>query len=181
MKNLIVIILVVVSGSLTAQTFAKVTADIRFFDQEEVVNTTIFVAKPIKGKWGVSCFAQVTEVWAQAYAGPTYKVTDKLTLGVSIGIENMPSLRGAVSATYFAGKHSALLFLEKGVGEGNYWYSLSYEYKHNKVSYGVIARRFYGIGPSLAVSIESSTFTVAPLYDTEVGILKLTTIFTHVF
>lgn len=184
MKKLFFLAIAALSTAVNAkaQNFTQATADVRFVDSTTVFNTTIFSSKNLKGKWGVSYFALVTEGWAEAYAGPTYSVNQKLTLGVSIGMEIIdPLVRGAASATYFGEKFSFLLFFEKGIGNGNYWYALTSEYTPKKFGFGVIGKRFYGVGPSLSYPIKSFKVTVSPLYDIEIETWKPTMFVAYVF
>lgn len=163
-------------------TFVQATADVRFVEGDAVFNTTVFASKDEGEKWGFSYFALITEEWSEAYAGPIYKVNDKLTLGISVGMESVaPYIRTAASATYFTEKHSVLLFLEKGSGEGNHWYSLQYEFVPKKIGYGAVAKRFYGFGPTFSFPIKSVKVTLAPLYDAEAEVAKPTIFLAKVF
>jgi len=179
---LLVACTLLIGGRVVAQSFTQATADVRFVEGNAVFNTTVFTSKDVGKNWGISYFGLVTEGWAEAYAGPYWKVNKKLTLGVSVGIETpSPYIRTAASATWFSDKHAILLFLEKGSGEGNYWYSLSYEFTHKKVGYGAIAKRFYGVGPSISFPIKSIKLTLAPMYDIEAQVAKPTIFLAHVF
>lgn len=123
----------------------------------------MFVARPIKGKLGMSAFALVVPGWAQVYAGPTYAPKDWLVLGVSGGVEQVANgnlgLRFATSAWAGYKKFSLL-----AIGEFNpdsftgdtsgVWFDLTPRYQAAPwLTLGAKWRRGVGAGPLVELAL----------------------------
>lgn len=175
-----VIFLMLFSNFCFSQNFVQLTADVRLVDKDPVFNTNIYAAKDINEKWGISYFALVTEGWAEAYAGPYWKVNPALTIGLSFGMEvPAPHWRFGSAITWFKNNHAVQIFLEQGSGSDNYWYSLWYENSPSKVGFGVMAKRFYGNGVTLSYSFKYVKVVLAGLYDHEDELAKPAIFFIH--
>jgi hypothetical protein len=178
MKNLTIMIacLFTFSSISFSQTFVQTAHDFKYVGNGETVPTgTIYVAKDLGKKFGFSSFTLVSKGWAEVLIGPFFRPIPELTLGVQIGIETpSPHWRFATSTIYFKNNNLAMLFLQKGSGSNNYWYSLQYQNSNKKFIWGGRGQRFYGWGPDCGVKIGSSILTIAPLYDFEAKRLQPT-------
>lgn len=178
MKNLLLFACFIISSNIFAQkSFTQTNNDVKFVDGKAVPTVTLYTEEDFKASnFGVNVFTLVTQGWAEALVGPYYRINKSSTIGVSAGLEtSTKNLRLGSSFTYLGDNFSLLVFLEKGNGSENYWYSLSTNYKDKKVLYGAMAQRFYGTGPTLGYNLSKSiTLTAAPLYDIEEKKLKPT-------
>ena len=179
MKNLLLFACFIISSSsaFAQTTFTQTNNDVKFVDGKAVPTVTVYTEKDFKqSKFGVNLFTLVTQGWAEALVGPYYRINKSSTIGISAGLEtSTKNLRLGSSFTYLGEKTSLLMFLEKGNGNDNYWYSVSGTYQSKKMIYGVMAQRFYGVGPTVGYNLsESITLTGAPLYDIEEKKLKPT-------
>ena len=152
-----------------AQSYANMQHDVKVVDSKAVVTATIYAEKNLGKRLGVNAYSRLTEGWAEVLIGPYYKINDAITFGVQIGMETAgTNLRYGASVTYFGIKASCLIFLEKGQGANNYFYSAAYNYQPKKLIYGILAQRTYGVGPTIGYPIKDITIKFAPLYDFEV-------------
>lgn len=171
MKVLITaIILISLQSICCTQTFVQTSHNVRYTNDGFVPTATVFVAKDMgeKKNVGISTFLLVTQNWAEFYVGPYFRPIPELTLGISAGFEtSSPYWRVSPSAVFFKDNHLAKAIFEKGSGEGNYWYLLSYMNMNKKVFWGAESRRFFGTGPVLGVKAGNSLISLAPYYDFE--------------
>jgi hypothetical protein len=124
----------------------------------------LYVEKQAWNKFGVSAFTLVAKDWAEAYAGPTFAPGEWISMGLSLGaqqIEGRMGVRYAASLWLGGGKKLPLEFL--GVFEGDetatkdrsgLWYDAKAMYSpFSWLSLGIHGRRSIGIGPRLEVTI----------------------------
>ncbi len=133
-------------------------------------------AKKFNEKIGISFFSLISRSgWAEAYFGPTFSPTPNSSFSVSAGIETGGNQfrMGSSAFIAFTPQLSFLLVTEKGHGKDNYWYHSHLMKSYDKVSVGIMARRYNGVGPRMEVTISKElSFWVAPLWDFEDGKVK---------
>ncbi len=171
MKNLIVVLLIcIVSSSLFSQTFVQTKHDVKYVGNSKFVPTgTMYAEKDLGKKFGVSTFSLVTNDWAEILIGAYYRLDTNLTIGIQAGMETTdPYWRFGSSLSYMKNNNTVMLLVEKGYGDENYWYSISYQNTNHKFVWGLMGQRFYGWGPEIGFQFGKSIITVAPLYDFEV-------------
>lgn len=97
-------------------------------------------------KLGVSTFALVTSGFGEFYVGPSYAVTDWLSISGSLGIESgRPSLRKAGSVWLGNGRVSFLSIQEKG---SNRWQRNIAKATIGKgITVGFLQQTYVGAGP----------------------------------
>jgi hypothetical protein len=170
MKNLILIILFSLLGGAT--TFGQ--KKMEFFgqvSQEKVIPTSTInfsANKKFNEKIGMSFFSLVSSSgWAEAYFGPTFS-GENLRFSLSAGIETGGNNFRVGMSTFivFRPEMSFLLIAEKGDGRDNYWYHCQLMKSWEKISTGMMIRRFSGVGPRIEVKVyENFSLWAAPLYD----------------
>lgn len=152
--------------------------NVRLINSKPIFTGTMYASRDFSNTFGFSSFTLVSQNWAEILIGPYYKVNDNLSIGVQFGIETYdPYIRTGLSLSYISDKQACLMFLEKGVGKRNYWYSLLYEHKLNNLATGALLQRFYGVGPVVSYTKNRSTIRLAPLYDLEEKLFKPTLFF----
>lgn len=169
------------SSLLLVSTLFSVSGQkMEFFGQinEEKITSVInfSASKNFNEKFGLTFFSLISEAgWAEANFGPTFSPTPNSCFSISAGIETGGNkFRMATSAfiAFKPGMHF-LLVAEKGQGDDNYWYHTQAMKSWKKISAGLMARRFNGVGPRIEIKVlEGFTLWGAPLYDLEDGKIK---------
>ncbi len=175
MKRLVIFVVLIVSMSMTglAQTHYFIEQNVRYQGDQLIPTTTMGTKSVINDHWSHGFFALVTKSWGEVYYGASYSI-GQVSFGLNLGIEqNAPNnMSFRVSPSFFwmskNKKLSYLLVLEKGVHSDDHWWTSHLDYRVDKVSLGLMSRRYYGSGIRFQWHI-SKNFTVwsAPLYDTE--------------
>lgn len=159
-------------GTIIGQSsYAHMQHNVRIVDSKPVFTGTVYAQRKLSKKLGITSFALITEGWGEILIGSYYKLNESASIGVQVGMETASPdprfcSRFGISFTYFDPKKSYLVFLEKGNGSDNYWYSLAANYGR-KVTFGALAQRYYGIGPTLGIPIKNLTLRFCALYDFE--------------
>lgn len=121
---------------------------------------------PVAEAFSVSAFAGVSPGYAETYLGPTWHPAKGFSLGLAAGVETAEKpWRVAATATASHDKLFGLGIVEYG-GSG-LWYKGLATYSVGPVGLGVLAQRFAGVGPRVAVSHKGFELSAAPLYDFE--------------
>lgn len=127
--------------------------------------------KSFNEKFGLTFFSLISEAgWAEANFGPTFSPTANSCFSVSAGIETGGNKFRMATNAFIAFKSGIhfLLVAEKGQGDNNYWYHTQIMKSWKKISAGIMARRFNGVGPRMEVKLTKDfTLWAAPLYDLE--------------
>lgn len=175
MKKLFVMLCLLIATGLVGK--AQLSIFTSYNSKSNTVSpcATIFGTKPISEKISFTYFALVNQNWAETYIGLNYHPVKWMSLGLSAGIEQNPALyRTGASLWLGHGKMSFLTLLEKGDGPNNYWYKSTLAYKaSDKLSLGLRAWRYTGLGPVAEYSVKDLKFWVMPAYDLEVETSKL--------
>lgn len=126
----------------------------------------LFLSKTFDSGLGASAFAQVTEGWAQIYAGPTWAPAQWLELSLSAGFEQTGSKLGLRFGSSVWAGYKSFSFLglaefnsQSFVGDDSgVWFDLTSKYQPNSwLTIGAKYRRFVGLGPMLEISPTTST------------------------
>ena len=126
----------------------------------------VFTDSKLADHWSVSTFSAVSTGYSQAYIGPVWKPNDQLALSVSAGIESSPSLwRVAAKALYADKGFKGFVILEDG-GTGP-WYRVDITERIGCFKFGVLAKRYNGLGVRLGFAGKHFELWTAPLYDPE--------------
>jgi hypothetical protein len=175
MKNLLL------SSLLLVSTLFSVSGQkMEFFGQinEEKITPAINFAasKNFSDKFGLTFFSLISEAgWAEVNFGPTFSPTTNSCFSISAGIETGGNKFRIATSAFIAFKSEIhfLLVAEKGQGDDNYWYHSQIMKSWKKISAGIMARRFNGVGPRMEIKM-TKDFTLwgAPLYDFEDGKIK---------
>lgn len=163
MRNAILVLMFCNLGLTATSQSARADATVvEVFSQAEkgeihLAGVDVFVARPIKGKAGMSAFALVVSDWAQVYGGPTWAPTHWLELGGSAGVEQTATgnlgLRFATSVWAGYQKFSVLGIVEFNpdsfTGDtSGVWFDLTPRYQTAPwLTLGAKWRRGVGAGP----------------------------------
>lgn len=137
----------------------------------------LFGTKKITEKFQLSYFFLVEQNWAEGLIGLSYSPVEWATLNFSVGLETNPHLL-RLSASCFLAKGDFSLFAnyEIGGGKANYWYKVVFSYNASKkVSTGMMAWRFHGIGPFISLKLKEldTKLWVNPTYDLEFKVARI--------
>ncbi len=166
-KTMLSIMLTLITLGLSGQ---NMEFFVNFSESQMSPNFSIFSEKRINEKLGYAYFSLVSSNWAEAYVGPVYSPSSKISIYTFIGIETGGNnLRGSLGLFLDLGSNIFFLsFYEKGKGGQNYWYHSQVIKKQKRTSYGLMLRRYSGLGPRIEFSIsENVMFWLSPLYDFE--------------
>jgi len=148
----------------------------------------------VKGGFSMGPFFATEYGWNEAVWMLNY-TTGPVSFGLGAGVEQLEewSLR-IVPWFKFENKFetdttkSVEVFTLWEFGKGtfgdqkNYWYTNSVTYETSEISIGLLARRFYGVGPLFGYKVSAGDwnlkFSGAPLYDLEDNTFKPTVILT---
>lgn len=155
MRNFLV--LVVFLLSLTAQSqiraFAKVS---EVSPASWVVN--VYGEQAISENISFSYFVFSAKAWAEALGGLTYRINDNVSASMLGGVEQHPEVwRLASSLFCVKGKWALFAWVEKGGGEGNYWYNTCLTRQVCPfLTAGIMSSRFNVTGPYLETPIRKN-------------------------
>ena len=148
---------------------------VNFSEKQAAPNFSFFSERRINDKFGYAFFSLVSESWAEAYVGPVYSPSSRISLYTFIGVETGGShLRGSVGLWADLGSSIHFLgFYEKGQGSDNYWYHGQVMRQSERLNYGLMTRRFSGFGPRIEIPASKYfSFWLASLYDFEFSEIK---------
>lgn len=165
MKKLAVILVISICSFVTV-----VSAQVSVFSKLSLESgkiaptVTICGSRPISNKVGFTYFGLVNQNWAEAQLGASYSPASFVQFGLSCGLEQNPSLFRAGGSLWFGiNKTSFLALAEKGSGFENYWYKITLSQKiSEKISLGIRAWRYNGIGPLFEFKHKSLKFWAMP-------------------
>lgn len=190
MKKMIIITVFIFVSIPAFSQFMLFEQDVRFTPTGAIPLTQIQGDAPLKNGWSTGPFFGTTYDWTECLWFVNY-TTGPLSFGLGLGGEQTmdiswrisPWIKFAPQLGSDTTKHIEFFSLwEFGSGNDNYWYTNSISYESSKISTGVLARRFYGVGPLFGYKVKVGDFTMkfsaAPLYDFEEEILKPTLILT---
>lgn len=189
-KMIIITVLVFVSIPAFSQ-FMLFEQDVRFNTLTGAIPMTQIQADaPLKNGWSMGPYFGTTYDWVECLWFLNY-TTGPISFGLGLGGEQTMDISWRVSpwikfAPRFMSDTTKTIEIfslwELGSGKDNYWYTNTVTFESSKISAGVMARRFYGIGPLLGYKVKAGDFhmkfSAAPLYDFEEKIWKPTVIFT---
>lgn len=188
-KLIVLFLAIVANVSMFAQSI-WFEQDVRLLDKESALFYTQIQYTQNIGETGLSIapYLATSYDWHEGLAFLNY-TKGIFSGGIGAGVESnktfnqlgfrwSPWIR--IAPVLYKGEDGILEILsqwEFGKGTGNYWYSNSISYKGGsernvKGELGLLARRFYGIGPIIGMTFiikdqSSLRLALAPLYDIE--------------
>lgn len=169
-EKIAIIILATILFSLTS--YAQVELYGRFTkDKQTQADFNIYGEKKISEKFVFTYFGMIEQTFAQGYAGVSYSPNKWFSVGLCAGIEQNPALY-RMAGSLWAGKekNSLLALWEKGDGNENYFYKITFTHKFSEhFSLSERAWRFHGEGVVATYSHPKSGISlwVFPSYDLE--------------
>lgn len=169
MKTALTALFVALTISIPAIAFAGSSVELVLQPDSSATHPSgnLLLSKTFDNGLGVSAFAQVTEGWAQTYAGPTWTPVQWLELGLSAGFEQTAGSKLGLrfGSSVWAG-YKSFSFL--GLAEFNpqalagddsgVWFDLTPKYQTNSwLTIGAKYRRLVGLGPMFEISPTTST------------------------
>lgn len=163
MKKLALVIIVVLCSVVVfsqVSFFSKVSLE----SGKMTPTATIFGTKLISSKVNFTYFALVNQNWAEALVGVNYSIRPSIQFGLSVGLDQTPSLfRAGTSLWIGKGKNSFLALAEKGSGSENYFYKVTLSRRvSEKLNLGLRAWIITGIGPVVEYKYKTVKLWVMP-------------------
>jgi hypothetical protein len=137
-----------------------------------------FTSKKLNSAFSLSSYLYVSQSWAEAMLYLDYSPKPWVTISLGGGIEQTQKLlRGTASLWLGKNNWSLINIYELGFGQDNYWYKSQLNYQLSKtIGVGYLAKRYFGLGPVIKVSVSKSLdFWAAPLRDFESKQYKIAT------
>jgi hypothetical protein len=155
MKNTVFAVATLIS--LCSAVYGANTLEIERNVSAEVTKIKLCLERPISGQLGLAAYGEITEGWAQAYAGPSIKVSDNLNGWIGLGIQNSGETR--YGGALWAGKGKiSLLYLYSGGGNAGPWHESYLGYRiTSKVTCGLVENTGKGVGGRIDYKINNFT------------------------
>lgn len=99
-----------------------------------------------------------------------------MTISLEAGIEQSAKMLRGTTSLWLGKKNWSLINIyELGYGHDNYWYKSQFNYQVSKmVGIGYLAKRYFGVGPVLKVSVNKDIeLWTSPMHDFEAKQNKL--------
>ncbi|MFT5280815.1 MAG: hypothetical protein ACI9AR_000251 [Flavobacteriaceae bacterium] len=167
MKKLVLLITICLFyTSIFSQTMFKVE-NFNYFDYGNSDNfkavANIYAQKKISDKISVYSFFAVNKVWGEGFLGVKYSPFKKLSLAFGAGMESHEDL-WRTNHSVFVGDDKISLFYYGEIGSSGNWFSIEAKYritnptKSTKLKIGVLARKYFGVGPRLDIYTKSGLY-----------------------
>lgn len=159
--------------ALSLNSFSQISLFSNMTSESQIPCLTIYQTMGLneEGDFGLTLFTLINQNWAEAQIGFYKSITENLSWGLSLGLEqNDNPLRAGAFLYAGKNKNSFLSFIEKGVGKENYWYKITASHNVNDdFTLSLRAWRYVGIGPVLDFNIVNTNivFWFMPAYDFE--------------
>lgn len=148
MKKFLVLCALALASKVNAQ------VELEFYNKtqkEEDAQTraSFFGLKKVNTHWSVAYSGYVAHEEGDIMAGPYYKPSEQWGFGVLAGIETYPgAYRIGLVSQYETHKNEVFFLFEKGKGEDNLFYEISYLHKISEsFSFGLKFWTDHGVGP----------------------------------
>ncbi len=154
MRKFVTLVLLVTSCSVA---YATNTLEIERNISAECTKFKLCLDRTVSHRIGLAAYGEVTKGWAQAYAGPSLKLSNNLNGWIGLGTQNSGEIRfgGAV----WVGKNKlSLLYLYSGGGSAGPWHESYFAYRvSRKVAAGFVENSGKGMGGRLDYNVNAIT------------------------